>query len=54
MRKEHLFQTYNPKEDLENTRVLQQDLIYIIGLSPRIANKTVLLYKNLDIGVIPT
>jgi len=31
-----------PKERLTNVRVIQKDLLYIIGLSPRISNKAVI------------
>ena len=30
------------KERLTNARIVQKDLLYVIGLSPKIANKTVL------------
>jgi len=33
-------------EHLQNTRVVQHDLVYIIGLSPRIANKAVFFGRN--------
>jgi hypothetical protein len=32
-------------EKLQSSRVVQRELVYIIGLSPRIANKTVII-KN--------
>jgi len=32
---------YELKQRLANARVVQKDLLYVIGLSPRIANKDV-------------
>ena len=40
--------TEEPMEDLQEARVVQHDLVYIIGLSPRIASYTVIysLYRS--------
>jgi hypothetical protein len=40
-KKTSISKNYELKERLTNARVVQKDLLYVIGLSPRIANKDV-------------
>jgi len=40
-RKISISTNYELKQRLSNARVVQKDLLYVIGLSPRIANKAV-------------
>lgn len=41
LQKASISKNYELKQRLANARVVQKDLLYVIGLSPRIANKGV-------------
>lgn len=40
-KKTSISKNYELKQRLANARVVQKDLLYVIGLSPRVANKEV-------------
>ena len=42
VQKKNKYDLSNNRDYLCNFRVIQKDLLYIIGLSPRISNKTVI------------